>query len=133
VETKFGFELELRHSDGGGAIEAANGLCLKIRILSLLDHYVDGRRQTNPVRQFPFQLLPSKTCKGVELCHSPGLSRAPLDLDLDLLFQLVQSWILRAVLNLPRIIAVLWMYLANLCPWAQSNRSIRKLNMSNVS
>src|SRR5437870_11027904 len=54
---------------------------LPISLLSLLDHYVDGRRQTNPVRQFPFQLLPSRTRKGVELCHSPGLGRAPLGLD----------------------------------------------------
>src|SRR5262245_19001614 len=78
-----------RHSNGGTAIEAANGLCLTTALLSLLDHDVDGRRQTNPVRQFPFQLLPSRTRKGVELCHSPGLGRAPLGLDPGLLLQTV--------------------------------------------
>src|ERR1043165_3642070 len=62
-----------RHSDGGTTIEAANGLCLESALLSLLDHSVDGRRQTNPLRQFPFQLLPSRTRKGVELCNSSSL------------------------------------------------------------
>ena len=56
----------------------------------------------------------------------------PLGLALGLLFQLVQSWIKRAVLNLQGIIAGALDVLGDFVSVSRADRSVRKINMSNV-